>query len=101
MAGFQVQNQVFGVCNDISSGLLSAPVSGLMGLGWQQLASSGATPFWKSLYQGNVFDEPVMAFYLTRFQNASSPQPNEPGGVFMLGWPQRRSADSRSLLYVS
>ncbi|KAH9971726.1 aspartic peptidase A1 [Lactifluus volemus] len=85
MAGFQVQKQVFGVCNDISSGLLSAPVSGLMGLGWQQLASSGATPFWQTLYQGNVFDEPVMAFHLTRFQNASSPQPNEPGGVFTLG----------------
>jgi cathepsin D len=56
-----------------------------MGLGWQALASSGATPFWQSLYQGNVWDEPLMAFYLTRFQNVSGAAAEEPGGVFTMG----------------
>lgn len=74
-----------GVCNQVSSGLLNAPVSGLMGLGWQALASSGATPFWQALYEDNVLDEPLMAFYLTRFQNASKSQAQEPGGVFTIG----------------
>jgi hypothetical protein len=104
LAGFEVQNQTFGMfspiaspadrpiaiippglCDQVSDGLLQAPVSGLMGLGWQALASSGAKPFWQALYEGNVFDEPLMAFYLTRFQNESRAQAQEPGGVFTLG----------------
>ena len=104
MAGFQVSQQTFGMClsthpssawlideypqatcNQVSSGLVSSPVSGIMGLGWQGLASSGATPFWQSLYQGNVWDEPLMAFYLTRFQNVSRAASEEPGGVFTMG----------------
>ena len=103
LAGFEVQNQVFGtfspspllqivlmaipsgICDQISSGLLNTPVSGLMGVGWQGLASSGAKPFWQALYEKNVLDEPLMAFYLTRFQNVSKAQGQEPGGVFTLG----------------
>lgn len=64
---------------------MSAPVSGIMGLGWQGLASSQATPFWQSLFQGNVWDEPLMAVYLTRFQNVSKASQEEPGGVFTMG----------------
>jgi hypothetical protein len=56
-----------------------------MGLGWQGLASSQATPFWQSLFQGNVWDEPLMAVYLTRFQNVSKASQEEPGGVFTMG----------------
>jgi hypothetical protein len=89
-----------GVCNQIAGGLLSSPVSGLMGLAWQPLAASGATPFWQALYQGNVFDEPVMAFYLTRFQNVTNVQQEEPGGVFTMGLSQHRSTISLSLLHV-
>ncbi|KAI0251412.1 aspartic peptidase A1 [Lactifluus subvellereus] len=85
MAGFEVNSQVFGVCDQVSDGLLSAPVSGLMGLGWQSLSASRATPFWQSLFQGNVLDEPLMAFYLTRFQNATNARDQEPGGFFTLG----------------
>jgi hypothetical protein len=103
LAGFTVQNQIFGVflpvafptdcptaipsglCDQVSDGLLQAPVSGLMGLSWQALASSGAKPFWQALYESSVFDEPVMAFYLTCFQNVSRAQEQEPGGVFTLG----------------
>jgi cathepsin D len=69
----------------VTDGLVSAPVSGIMGLGWQGLASSQATPFWQSLFQGNVWDQPLMAFYLTRFLNASKSSQEEPGGVFTMG----------------
>jgi hypothetical protein len=85
MAGFQVSNQSLGLCDQISDGLLIQPVSELMGLGWQALSSSGATPFWQALYQGNAFDEPLMAFYLTRFQNVTGANQQESGGVFTLG----------------
>jgi cathepsin D len=66
MAGFSVANQVFGVCDGVSSGLLTAPVSGLLGLGWETIASSRATPFWQALASNGAWDEPVMAFQLTR-----------------------------------
>ncbi|KAH9039286.1 acid protease [Lactarius pseudohatsudake] len=85
MAGFQVAKQVLATCDDFSDGLLSAPVSGLMGLGWQSLSSSGSVPFWQSLFEGNALDEPLMAFYLTRFVNGTNVADQEPGGVFTLG----------------
>lgn len=70
-----------------------------MGLGWQALSSSGATPFWQALYQGNAFDEPLMAFYLTRFQNVSGANQQESGGVFTLGLSNKsyHASGSRSL----
>ena len=74
-----------GICDRISDQLLDSPVSGLMGLAWQSLSSSGATPFWQSLFEGNVWDQPLMAFYLTRFLNVSNANAQEPGGVFTMG----------------
>lgn len=85
MAGFEVNEQVFGVCSVVSSGLLNEPVSGLLGLAWQSIASSGATPFWENLYQNNAWDQPVMAFQLTRYQNDSRAAALEPGGTFTMG----------------
>jgi len=67
MAGFAVSNQVFAVCEQVSSGLLSEPVSGLLGLAWQTIASSRASPFWETLVSEGAWDEPVMGFFLTRY----------------------------------
>lgn len=66
MAGFAVQNQVFAVCDQVSDGLLSEPVSGLLGLGFQTIAASGASPLWETLVSGGAWDSPIMAFQLTR-----------------------------------
>lgn len=67
-------------------GVLTAPVSGLMGLGFDTLASSGATPFWQTLANENgVFDEPLMAFQFTRFLDVRAARDLEPGGTFTLG----------------
>jgi cathepsin D len=74
-----------GLCDQISDGLLIQPVSGLLGLGWQALSSSGAKPFWQALYESNALDQPLMAFYLTRFQNVTGAKEQESGGVFTLG----------------
>ena len=54
------------VVNATSNGLLSRPVSGLMGLAFQTIAASGATPFWENLVQSGAWDQPLMAFQLTR-----------------------------------
>ncbi|KAF5328166.1 hypothetical protein D9619_013433 [Psilocybe cf. subviscida] len=86
MAGFSVRNQIFAICNQVSRGLLSSPVSGLLGLGFQTIASSGAEPFWETLVSNGAWDEPLMAFQLTRYLNVSSVQTEEPGGSFTMGF---------------
>lgn len=104
MAGFEVSAQKFGtwskiircidfslikrsaVVSEVSTGLLAPPASGLMGLAWQQIASSGATPFWEALANANgALTEPLMAFQLTRYGNDSQAQELEPGGTFNIG----------------
>lgn len=54
------------VCNAVTRGLLTNPISGLMGLAFSTLATSGAMPFWQTLASTNAWDEPLMAFHLTR-----------------------------------
>lgn len=85
MAGFSVPNQVFATCYAVSPGLLQSPVSGLMGLAFATIASSRAMPFWQTLASGGAWDEPLMAFHLTRYNNASDAQRLEPGGSFDMG----------------
>lgn len=86
MAGFSVANQVFAVCDQISSGLLNSPVSGLIGLAWNTIASSGATPLWQTLAASNALDSPVMGFQLTRFMDDPNAETLEAGGAFNLGF---------------
>ncbi|KAJ3861067.1 aspartic peptidase domain-containing protein [Lentinula novae-zelandiae] len=85
MAGFSVSNQVFGVCDQVSDGLLNSPVSGLLGLAFQTIASSGASPLWETLASSGAWDQPLMAFQLTRFNNDSKATDLEPGGTFTMG----------------
>ncbi|KAG2011374.1 aspartyl protease [Coprinopsis cinerea AmutBmut pab1-1] len=86
MAGFQVSNQVFAVCEQVSDGLLQSPVSGLLGLAFETIASSRAMPFWESLVTEGAWDEPLMAFHLTRYLNVTNVQALEPGGSFSMGF---------------
>ncbi|RDX49668.1 acid protease [Lentinus brumalis] len=85
-AGFEVSDQVFGVVTQISNNLLTSPVSGLMGLGFKSISSSGATPLWQALAESSgTLDQPLMAFQLTRFVDVQNAQVLEPGGTFNLG----------------
>lgn len=105
MAGFSIPSQVFGtytfshvflcrdadekvlaLCNQVSTNLLSSPVSGLLGLAYQTIAASKAVPFWQALVQGGSWSQPLMSFVLTRFTNTTNPNVEEPGGVFTMGY---------------
>jgi len=85
MAGFEVSNQIFGLVELVEGDLISAPVSGLMGMAFQSLSSSGATPLWQTLAESNALDSPLMSFQLTRFNNDSNVEDLEQGGTFTLG----------------
>jgi cathepsin D len=85
MAGFSVANQNFGIVDTVSAGLLTSPVSGLLGLGFKTISSSRSTPFWQTLVESGAWDQPVMSFYLSRFINATHAKSQEPGGRFTMG----------------
>ena len=66
---FTISNQTFGIIDHLSTSLLHPPVSGLLGLGFQALASSRARPVWEALIQQGSWKDPLMSFYFTRFIN--------------------------------
>jgi len=86
MAGFGVSGQTLGVVNAVTQDLLTAPVSGLMGLAFSTLSTSKSMPFWETLASTNAWDSPLMAFHLTRFRNVSGAQKLEVGGSFDMGF---------------
>ena len=69
--------------DQLPNGFLGGPVSGIMGLAFSSVASTGSTPFWEAL--GSQLSASEMAFYLTRFNDDSNATVEEPGGVFTLG----------------
>ena len=110
MAGFEVKSQVFGtsstpfsspsarshdhsagLVSEVTPHLLTPPIAGLLGLAWEQIANSGAKPFWQALAESpGALDSPVMGVQLTRYLNdtqaeAAAVAPSEPGGTFTLG----------------
>jgi hypothetical protein len=66
MGGFTVENQVFGLVDRMTVDLTTGTVSGILGLAFQSLANSGASPWWQTIQKGSQWDEPVMSFFLTR-----------------------------------
>lgn len=85
MGGFTVNPQVFLQADDLTSGLLDGSVSGIMGLAFQALASTQATPFWLALINNGLLASPEMSFWLSRFIDTQNPSQEEPGGELTLG----------------
>jgi cathepsin D len=89
MAGYSVPNQTFAACHTVTTGLLSGGVSGIMGLGFQQIAASDSLPFWQHLAEGGQISE--MGFAFTRFLHDPRSGDGEvmPGGVATFGQANR------------
>ncbi|KAG8792407.1 hypothetical protein FRC17_008600, partial [Serendipita sp. 399] len=85
MAGFEVRDQTIALVDGVTPGLLSYPVSGLMGLAFQGVAASGGTPFWMRLAGAGIWDMPLMSFCLTRFRGVDGASNLEHGGFFTMG----------------
>ena len=69
----------------MTSGVVDAPVGGLMGLAFQSLASTEAIPFWQAVTNSNQLTNPEMSFWLARNVNPVSATSLASGGVFTLG----------------
>jgi len=85
MSGFQVQRQPWLLVDQTTSNLLSGTNAGILGLAFDTIANTGATPFWQTLAQTNQFTTPEMSFWLNRLLNVQNAQNEQFGGVFTLG----------------
>ncbi|KAJ7220700.1 aspartic peptidase domain-containing protein [Mycena pura] len=81
MQSFTVSKQTFVTAERMSDGLIDGSVSGLLGLAFQNLAQTGAVPFWQALINDNQLSSPEMSFHLERSSSTS----DQPGGTFTLG----------------
>ena len=73
------------VVDQITSGLIDGSLAGIMGLAFESISNTQATPFWQALLNNNQFQSPEMSFWITRFLNDASATDEEPGGVLTLG----------------
>lgn len=78
--------ECIGVVTSTSANLISYPLSGLMGLAWKSIASSGATPFWQTLAASGDWDSPEMGVYLKRYRgDNTASQIETDGGQILFG----------------
>ena len=64
-----------------------------MGLAFEGIASTQATPFWQALVNTNQWTSPEMSFYLTRFVDVNSAKQEEPGGTLDIWWQKFKSLE--------
>jgi hypothetical protein len=68
-----------------TSQVIQGPMSGIMGLAFQAIANTHATPFWQALTNNNQLQSPEMSFALATLQTQNNPPQAAPGGTFTLG----------------
>lgn len=86
LAGYSVYNTTVAGVDKLAQNTISAPSSGIMGMGFQSLASSGATPFWEVLAESGKLSANAFSFQLQRNAlTVTSEYQLSSGGVFTLG----------------
>ncbi|GAA5840922.1 hypothetical protein JCM11251_007640 [Rhodosporidiobolus azoricus] len=85
-AGYNVSSQGFALVEEVTEGLLSGEIGGLMGLGWHPLAASRVTPFWQNLYSASALPFAGFGVSLTRFIDIANASAVEPGGSITFGY---------------
>ena len=68
-----------------TASIVTPPVTGIMGLAFESLASSKAVPWWEALSNDNQWSSPEMSVWLTRFISDNNARAEEPGGLLTLG----------------
>lgn len=86
LANFTIDSLTFAEALGVQKHTISAPASGIMGLGFESLSSSGATPFWQVLMIQNKVEERLFSFQLAyNIHRAKASDDINPGGIFTLG----------------
>lgn len=80
VAGLTVANQTFALANQTSSIFESSGSDGIMGMGFQSIASSGAATWFENLVKSGTLASDVFAFYLQRAYDLTTQSSGTIGG---------------------
>lgn len=85
MGGQSVTEQTFAIVDSTTPNLISASLSGIMGLAFPALAYSKATPWWQNA--SGSWGEKLFAFYMKRYRDVEGAQKTEAdGGLATFGY---------------
>lgn len=86
LAGYNVSSVTFGQASHLAQGTINAPASGIMGMGFDSLSTTGTMPFWQILAERQKLHDYVFTFQLrNNMDNVNHNNMVNPGGVFTLG----------------
>lgn len=102
LGGYSVSSQVFASVDSMSSSLITSPLSGIMGMAFPALASSGATPWWAALASGGGWgSQPMFGVYLARFRDDPTATASEAQGASLMLGGADASLYTGAISYVS
>ncbi|AYO44930.1 Cathepsin D [Malassezia restricta CBS 7877] len=88
LAGYTVSSVSFGQADQLARGTINPPASGIMGMGYESLSTTGTMPFWQILLERQKLHDYLFTFQMVNnLKKASSGRVDmvEAGGVFTLG----------------
>ncbi|GAA5849920.1 hypothetical protein JCM3766R1_001918 [Sporobolomyces carnicolor] len=99
IANYTEQSQTFAACSTLNN-IVDGELSGILGLGFQTIASSGATPLVQALAQDGKLPEEVFGFAFETHTFTIASSPTAPGGTLTIGGVDT-SAYSGSINWIS
>lgn len=81
LGGMTQAAQTFAIVTDTDANLISNPISGLMGMAFEALATSDAKPWWQNLAPS--WTNQLFAFRLARYRNVRFAQATEQAGGYV------------------
>lgn len=88
LAGYTVSSVSFGQADQLARGTINPPASGIVGMGYETLSTTGTMPFWQILLERQKLHDYLFTFQMVNnLKKASSGHVDmvEAGGVFTLG----------------
>ncbi|GAA5858526.1 hypothetical protein JCM1840_001243 [Sporobolomyces johnsonii] len=84
IANYTSTSQTFASCDKLDN-IVDGSISGLLGLGWQSIASSGATPLVQELAQSGKLPQGVFGFAFETHTFLTTSPLTAPGGTLTIG----------------
>ena len=86
LADFNISSVSFGQASHLAKNTIRPPASGIMGMGFDTLSTTGTMPFWQILTERHMLHDYLFSFQLTtNFGSVKSANEINAGGVFTLG----------------
>ncbi|KAM0793276.1 hypothetical protein ACM66B_000737 [Microbotryomycetes sp. NB124-2] len=84
IGNYTIDPQIFAAC-DVMQNIVDGSISGILGLGWQSIAQSGATPLVQALAQNGSLPSPEIGFAFKTYAYDELTNDEMPGGTMTIG----------------